>query len=134
MSLLLSFLIGSSILSTLISNLYIGRANMKFKGIKNYEFIPLSMGIIYGLFNVINVLLMNSIQDIKLKYALSFIIGGLQGFLFSLFGRFYYDTLPIKLFGFTKDNVHMVHIHAFLFYGLIYTIVINSLNKHIKLI
>ena len=80
MSLFLSFVVGSSIISTFISNFYIGKANSKFKGIKDYEFIPLYMGIVYGLFNVLNVLVINLIKDKKMKYIASFLIGGLQGF------------------------------------------------------
>lgn len=127
---LTSFVVGSSLLGSLFSYYYIGYANYKKKGIKDYEFVSFAISLYYGLFNALNVMLLT-------RYNLpftSYIIGGLQGVLFSIYGRFMYDNLPVKMFGFPKDKSYMVHPTAFFYYGLVYILIINRFNKYFDLI
>ena len=58
-NLLLSFIIGSSIISTIISFSYIGSAFRKSKRPSDipYEMFPIFIPIMFGIFNVINVIL-----------------------------------------------------------------------------
>lgn len=50
----LLFVIGSSLLGTIVSDSYIGRANMRKKGIPNYEPVPIGISLLYGLFNILS--------------------------------------------------------------------------------
>jgi hypothetical protein len=121
---LLAFIIGSSLPSVLISNLYIGLANSKKNIIKRYEFFPLSIALLFGIYNIINYLLFK-----KLKNDNSAIIMGiLYGLTLSLIGRFIFN-LPTRLFQFSKKNEYMVHIYASILYALIFFLIIQNLNK-----
>ena len=122
--LLLAFIIGSSAISTLVSNLYIGMANSKKDIIKRYEFFPLGIALLFGFYNIINYLLYK-----RLKNDSSTIISGiLFAITLSSIGRFIFD-LPTRLFHFTKQNEYMVHIYASILYSFIFLIIIQSLNK-----
>ena len=122
--LLLAFVIGSSSISTLVSNLYIGIANSKKDIIKRYEFFPLGIALLFGIYNVINYLLYKKIEsDIS-----AIVIGILYGLTLSSIGRFGMD-LPSRLFTFTKQNEHIVHIHASILYAGVFYFIIQNLNK-----
>jgi len=128
--LLLAFLIGSSLPVTIFSLSYIGIANLKFKGIDNYEYMAIYVPLFYGIFNIISVILSRRYQEMKYLVVLfPFIVGGIQGLLFSSVGRFIMRNLPIKNFGFTEKNVDMVHLYAFLYYAAIHGIFITFINK-----
>jgi len=121
---LLSFIIGSSLPSVLISYLYIGIANSKKDIIKRYEFFPIGIALLFGIYNIINYLLYT-----KLKSDMSAIIMGiLYGVSLSLIGRFIFD-LPTRLFHFTKTNENMVHIEASMLYSVVFYFIIQNLNK-----
>ena len=121
---LLAFIIGSSLPSVLISNLYIGMANYKKDIIKRYELFPFSIALLFGLFNIINYMIYKKIHN-----DISAIISGiLFGLILSLIGRFIFD-LPTRLFHFTKQNEYMVHIYASLLYTFIFYFIIQNLNK-----
>ena len=121
---LLAFIIGSSLPSVLISNLYIGLANSKKNIVKRYEFFPFGIALLFGIYNIINYLLYK-----KLKNDSSAIIMGiLYGLTLSFIGRFIFN-LPTRLFDFTKQNEYMVHIYASILYSLIFYLIIQNLNK-----
>ena len=120
---ILLFAIGSSLLGTIVSDSYIGRANMRKKGIPDYELVPIGISLLYGLFNILSY-----------YFRRPFLVGGLQGLLFSIFGRFYMDNLPVKMFGFTNENAYLVHPSAFIFYGLIHMFILYPLTKYLIVI
>lgn len=117
---ILLFVIGSSLLGTFVSEFYIGRANRKHKGIENYEIVPFGISLLYGIFNILSY-----------HSGIPFLFGGLQGLVFSIFGRFFMDNLPVKMFGFTNENAYLVHPLAFIFYGLIHVFILYPLTKYL---
>lgn len=127
MDYLLAFIIGSSIIITLITFLYLGRAYQKADRPKDipYETVAIFVPVMYGLFNVINYIL-------QVKYNqspnISFIVGGTMGLIFSLIGRFGYD-LPVRIFNFTKEREHYVHFIAPILYGLIFRFSLQPFNQ-----
>ena len=122
--LLLAFVIGSSLPSVLVSNLYIGLANSKKDIIKRYEFFPLGIALLFGIYNVLNYLLYKEINnDLS-----AIIIGLLYGLTLSSIGRFGMD-LPSRLFDFTKTNEYMVHVYAAILYAGVFYFIIQNLNK-----
>jgi hypothetical protein len=121
---LLAFIIGSSLPSVLVSNLYIGMANSKKDIIKRYEFFPLGVALLFGFYNIINYLLYKRIKN----DSSAIICGILYGLTLSSIGRFIFD-LPTRLFHFTKKNEYMVHIYASILYSLVFYFIIQSLNK-----
>lgn len=145
MKYLLPFIIGSSIISTILSFLYIGNANSKFilktgKKPFPFELAIIFIAILFGLFNIINVNLQKSnltctcnkqictcVKNNKHSFIISFSIGGFLGLLFSSIGRFKYN-LPITIFGFTKKNQNLVHVYAFILYGLIFSLIVQQIN------
>ena len=71
--------------------------------------------IYYGFMNLLNVYFRR-----YYGYMATVIIGGFSGLLLSFYGRFKLG-LPKKIYGFTDKNIHMVHIHAFFLYIVIFT-------------
>lgn len=121
---LLAFIIGSSLPSVLISNLYIGIANARKGIVKRYEFFPLGVALLFGTYNVINYLLYK-----KIKSDMSAIIMGIAyGLTLSSIGRFGMD-LPFKLFDFTRANEYMVHVYASILYSGVFYFIVQNLNK-----
>ncbi len=121
---LLAFIIGSSLPSVLVSNVYIGMANSKKDIISRYEFFPLGIALLFGLYNIINYLLYK-----RLKNDSSAIISGiLFGLTLSGIGRFIID-LPTRLFNFTRNNEYIVHIYASILYSIVFFLIIQTLNK-----
>jgi hypothetical protein len=121
----LSFIIGASILSTIVSFSYIGYAYSKKRLNFPYELIPIFISIMFGIFNIINVYTRKK-YDNKLT---TFLVGGIMGLLFSIVGRFGYD-LPIRMFNFTRGNEYMVHIYAFLLYGTIFSLIVQPIDEY----
>jgi len=122
--LLLAFIIGSSLPSVLISNLYIGLANSKKDIIKRYEFFPLGIALLFGIYNIINYLLYKKINN---DFS-AIIMGILYGITLSFIGRFIFN-LPTRLFDFSKQNESMVHIYAIILYSAVFYFIIQNLNK-----
>lgn len=121
---LLAFVIGSSLPSVLISNLYIGIANSKKNIVKRYEFFPLGIALLFGFYNILNYLLYKQIHS-----DLSAIVSGiLFGITLSSIGRFGMD-LPYRLFDFTRNNEYMVHVYASILYVGVFYFIIQNLNK-----
>lgn len=120
----LAFLIGSSILSGLISFLYIGHG-MHRKPRQNirYEWIMGGVLIILGLTNILS-------QRLKRKTRWSPILAGvLTGLILSFTGRFVYD-FPVTVFDFTRSNENMVHVYAMILYSLIHYFVIDPMTMY----
>lgn len=119
-----AFIIGSSLISVIISYIYIGLSNIQKKIIKRYEFFPLGISLLFGFYNIVNYILYQ-----KIKTDTSAIISGiLMGLTLSIIGRFIYD-LPTKLFDFTRENEYTVHLYAMILYSLIFYFIIQKLNK-----
>lgn len=128
--LLLAFIIGSSIASTIFSLSYIGIANLKNKGIDNYEYMAVYVPLFYGAFNVLSSGLSRYFSKFKyLPIIMPFIVGGTHGVVFSLFGRYLMGNLPVKNFNFKEGEEWTVHFYAFMYYAIIYGIVLTFLNK-----
>ena len=120
---LLAFIIGTSLPSVLVSNLYIGLANSKKDIIKRYEFFPLGVALLFGIYNIINYFLYKKIGNSS-----AIIMGIAYGLTLSFIGRFIFD-LPTRLFGFTRQNESMVHLYASLLYATIFYFIIQNLNN-----
>lgn len=119
-----AFIIGSSLVSVIISYTYIGLSNMQKKIIKQYEFFPLGISLLFGFYNIVNYFIYQ-----KLGNDNSAIISGiLMGLTLSSIGRFIFD-LPIRLFDFSKKNEYTVHLYAMTLYSMIFYFIIQNLNK-----
>ena len=128
--LLLAFIIGSSIASTIFSLSYLGIANLKNKGIDNYEYMAVYIPLIYGGFNVLNTGLSSYFSKAKyLPIVIPFVVGAIHGGVFTLLERYVMGNLPIVNFDFTKNTEWQVHIYAMLYYSAIYGVVVTFLNK-----
>jgi len=117
-----AFIIGSSIISTIISLTYIGNAfrNSGRPSDIPYEILPIFIAIMFGIFNMINVYF-------DFRGMETFILGGIMGVIFSIIGRFGYN-LPTRIFGFS-DNEYLVHFIAFVLYGTIFRFIVQPLNE-----
>ena len=132
-SLLLAFVIGSSLISSAITFMYTGKAFHNANHTMNdglppldYEIIPLLVLGLFGIFNVINVFLRSKTNQ---KTLVTIVIGGLAGLTFSLIGRFKYG-LPKRIFGYTSQNENNVHYIAFTMYAFIFTMIVQSVNNY----
>lgn len=117
-----AFLVGSSIAATLITLVYTGRA---FRGAGRpssvpFEVIAIVVPIAFGLANVINVRLGNTIKT-------AFFVGAVLGLLFSMGGRFVLQ-LPEKIFNMKRQSTGLVHLVAPIVYALIFAIIVRQLN------
>ena len=122
--LLLAFIIGSSLPSVLVSNLYIGIANSRKDIVKRYEFFPFGIALLFGIYNVLNYLLYKEINnDLS-----AVIMGIIYGLTLSSIGRFGMD-LPVRLFDFSRKNESMVHLYASILYVGVFYFIIQNLNK-----
>ena len=121
---LLAFIIGSSLPSVLISNLYIGFANSQKNIIKRYEFFPLGVAFLFGFYNIINYLLYTTFKN----DTTAILMGIVYGLTLSFIGRFIFD-LPTRLFDFTRTNEYTVHLYAITLYSTIFYFIIQNLNK-----
>ena len=124
-----AFVIGSSIISTIITFLYLGGAQIK-KRLRSfpYEYAMIAIAISFGLFNVLNVELQRLYP--RRKRVIPFLVGGAMGLLFSLVGRFKYD-LPRKLFGLSKRREWIVHPAGVVLYGAIFGLIVETVNKSV---
>jgi hypothetical protein len=125
-----AFIVGSSIINTIISFSYIGNA-FKSSGRPSsfpYEIIPIGISVIFGIANILNIYL----QSKYTSRFIPFIVGGLMGILFSVVGRFVYG-LPQKIFGFNESNEYQVHLVAFVLYGLIFQFIVQYVNQIFEL-
>lgn len=128
--LLLAFIIGSSVASTIFSLSYLGLANLQFKGVDNYEYMAVYVPLLYGAFNVLGSGLTKYFN--KLKYApiiIPALVGGMHGLVFSVIGRYLMGNLPVKNFQFNLGDEWQVHIYAFLYYSAVYGVVLTFLNQ-----
>ena len=105
-----AFVVGSSIVSTIISFLYIGNAfrNSNRPSDVQYETFPVFIPIMFGIANIMNVLLVQKYP----KTESAIFSGAALGLLFSIIGRFGLD-LPVKIFDTKPENEFKVHIYAF---------------------
>lgn len=133
-----AFVIGSSILSTVWSEWYMGKnydeagcpCDLTFFGNKNIKFYlyPIIVPILYGLFNVLNVFLQSQFPDVN-EWLVAAGVGALFGFLLSVVGRFGFD-FPRRVFGFkTQREQASVHWMAPIFYGVVFAVIVQSLNR-----
>lgn len=118
-----AFIVGSSIAATIISLGYIGRAFEKAGRPSDvpFELIAIVIPVAYGIANIINVRLGNTISSAALT-------GAALGFLFSLGGRFLLH-LPVKIFDISSQNAAIVHVIAPVLYALIFVVIVRQLNK-----
>ncbi len=134
----LSFVIGSSILSTVWSEWYMGKSydsagcpcDLSFFGNEGIKFwlYPIAVPILFGLFNVLNVFL--QMQNGSVNGSLiSAVVGAVFGLLLSLAGRFGFD-FPRRVFGYeTVKEQASVHWKAPIFYAIVFGVVVQSLNR-----
>ena len=117
-----SFIVGSSILVTIVTLTYTGKANVD-KKVLPFEIVAIVIPIIFGLANIVA----NSIKggNYNLKML---IIGAIMGVLLSFYGTFI-KQLPTKLFGFTEDNKYYPLFIAPFLYAFIFGINVNYLNR-----
>ncbi len=120
---LISFLIGASVIGSLVSFGYIGAGFAKWRksgnwdvsmDVNKFEWMMFSVMILLGLFNV---LAQNLVEEYN-WYGWNVIIGALFGLTLSLIGRFGFD-FPVKVFDFNRSNEMMVHLYAMLLYGFV---------------
>lgn len=131
--LLKRFTIGSSVISGLVSFIYIG-AGMKRWRTTNwtsnqfniFEWMMAMVLILMGLFNMVIYYVSKEWQELD-EQTLMFLGGAVFGLTLSLIGRSY--GFPIKVFGFTKSNINLVHLTAMVLYSAIFGIIIHNLNK-----
>jgi hypothetical protein len=119
-----SFIIGSSIISTIITFSYMGFYFRKENRPSSIPFELFSIGIpiIFGLFNIINVYLQRKYKTENI----AFFVGATMGLLFSIIGMFILN-IPTKIF-------NLVHLIEFFLYGLIFQFGIQYFNKYFNLI
>lgn len=125
----LAFVIGSSIVATAISFLYLGTAFRRsgYRGDVSFEMVPLMVPIMFGLANVVLVSLGSGSGVLKAA-----MVGGALGLLFSVIGRFGLD-LPRKLFRYDDDNAWQVHLIAVVLYAGIFTFIVRNVNLYFGL-
>ena len=128
--LLLAFIIGSSVASTIFSLSYFGLANYYYKGLDNYEVMAIYVPLFYGAFNVLSTGLTRHFG--KFKYApilIPLLVGGTQGVIFNIIGTFALGNLPVKNFQFKEKDQWQIYLYAFIYYAAVYGIVITFLNQ-----
>ena len=124
-----SFLIGSSIIGSFISIMYIGSGFAEWRQSGNWdvnEFNDFEMSImaVLILIGLANVLAQNLVA-VTGSYWMNVLVGILFGLMLSSMGRFGYG-FPIKVFGFTESNEWTVHMYAALLYGLVVFGIVNG--------
>lgn len=118
----LAFIVGVSFSATFITHTYIAWAFEKGGTAPiGIDMLYIGTRMAYGVANVINVYMGNTVQS-------SLITGALLGLFLSYVGRFGYD-LPIQLFGFNAENEWQVHIIAAILYALIFAILVRNINN-----
>lgn len=90
------------------------------------ESIALILPFLYGMFGVLNFMLINQ----NIYY--SIIVGICFGLFLSSLGRFILN-LPIRLFSFTKKNQYEVHIYAMLIYSIVFSLLLTPTQKYLFL-
>ena len=136
--LLLAFVIGSSILSTVWSEWYMGRSydlagcpcDLTFFGHPDLKFwmYPIVVPILFGLANVGIVSLQDAFPAWN-PWLIAGLSGALFGLLLSLAGRFGFD-FPRRVFGFgTEEEQASVHWMAPVFYAVVFAVVVQGLNR-----
>ena len=131
---LLSFIIGSSLISCLVTFAYTGfafhKANHTFDDVEplHYELVPFLIPIVLGFGNVLNFWLRNNIGKGIPRWFATGLGGGITGLILSIIGRFGFN-LPTKIFDFEEENQHYVHVYAFGLYILIFSFIIQPLNS-----
>ncbi len=118
-----AFIAGSSIAATFITVFYVGGAFRRAGRPKNipFEQFVLLIPVLYGLANVFNVLMGNTVASAA-------IAGALLGTVLSFGGRFGFD-LPVRLFGFTKQTEWRVHLLAVALYVGIFVVLVRAVNR-----
>lgn len=129
--LLLAFIIGSSVASTIFSLSYLGISNFKFKGIPNYEFMAIYVPLLYGAFNVLGSGLVRKFGSFTkfLPIVIPALVGGIHGLVFSLLERYAMGNLPLTNFQFKEGEEWQVHLYAFIYYAAVYGVVLTFLNQ-----
>jgi hypothetical protein len=132
----LSFGVGSSIITTLISYLYIGLVyHYAVNNNKDIMIPPLVLALIftslyYGFTNVLYVWL---VREKGWSPNISWPLGAAFGLILSILGRFILDY-PVKVFGFKPKDAWKIHIVATIFYTFIWGIWVRYVNKWFNLI
>ena len=126
-----AFVVGSSLLSALITFAYTGlafhRAGHGKATALHYEVMPYVVLTIIGAGSALNVWLRALVKN---KLVATAIAGALTGLVMSLVGRFRFD-LPRKIFGHTAENAWQVHVKAMLLYAVIFVMVVQPLTMMI---
>ena len=107
--------------------IYVGHA-FNTRGRPNnipYELFPIFIPFIYGLFGILNYIAISQYGD-----NMSLVVGGIFGILLSFIGRFYLD-LPQKMFNFTSNNEHMVHLYAFFLYAIVFRGIMTPILNYV---
>ena len=117
-----AFILGTTILISVFPYSYLGIPHTTLGPLKTakYEYIVMTIPLIFGLANVVTLSL--PIQNTTLKY----IIGGtLTGLILSLIGRYWLD-IPAQLFPDTSaDSVHVI---APILYALVFVLILQRVN------
>ncbi len=124
----LAFVIGSSVVCTFVTFLYLGNA-FKRSGCPcdiSFEKVGLVVPVLYGLVNVLLVWL-------GLGWQGAVLVGTLFGFGLSLIGRFGLG-LPRKLFGFIGGTEWRVHVIASVLYAGIFGVLVHGVDKWFGLV
>ena len=114
---LVAFLVGSSILSTVFTHVYVGIAiySQNRPADVPYELLPIIVGVMYGL----GTMVLNRIIGIGWSRNWALLVGAVVGLVLSIMGRFGAD-LPKSLFSFQSHREWLVHVIAIVIYAIIF--------------
>lgn len=117
-----AFAIGASFPASVVTQLYLATAHDRARSTAYPSLTTMGHGVrlAYGVANVINVQLGNTIESAAL-------VGAVLGLALSLIGR-YKLGLPQTLFGMTKATEWRVHVIAPVLYAAIFVIIVRTLN------
>lgn len=126
---ILSFILGSSVVSTFITFLYLGIGVERADNpdILGYSFFPILIPLMYGGFNVFNVVMSDRFG---MGENFACVSGALLGLSLSYLGRFVFK-LPEKVFKMKKQDEWLVHVLAAVMYCLIFRLIIQNLNDYL---
>lgn len=119
-----AFIVGSSIVSTIVPYIILGINNNKKKVIKNYELLVPILAIIIGLFSVVAYMIYKTVKK-TFKMFVFLAIGSIFGLSFSLFSN--YMEWTTKLFNFSYENRNLIIPSAIAGSSLLFEFVIKSL-------
>jgi len=129
---LISFALGSSIVTTFISFVYIGGAYHLSVNKKSSKIAipPLFLALLFVslYYGAINVLYVYLVKELEYSPNVGWGLGAVFGLLLSLLGRFILNY-PILVFGFKKEKVWQIHLVAMALYSVIWGCWVRYINK-----